>query len=59
MYDRSQLLKGVLEGCILKILAEHEDYGYSIVIALNKAGFTTLKEGASIRCLQGLKKGAY
>lgn len=56
MYDRSQLLKGVLEGCILKILAEHEDYGYSIVISLNKAGFTSLKEGSVYPVLTRLEK---
>ena len=31
MFDKSQLLRGTLEGCILKILSDHTTYGYEIV----------------------------
>ena len=31
MYDKSQLMRGTLEGCILKILLDETTYGYEIV----------------------------
>ena len=30
MFDRAQLRKGTLEGCILKIIAREPTYGYAI-----------------------------
>ena len=30
MFDQAQLRKGVLEGCILKIIAAEPAYGYAI-----------------------------
>jgi len=45
MDDLTELLKGVLEGAILQILSRGENYGYEIVRALNKIGFTTVSEG--------------
>ena len=30
MYDKSQLMRGTLEGCILKILSKSTSYGYEI-----------------------------
>ena len=34
MYDKSQLMRGTLEGCILKILLDETTYGYEIVTRL-------------------------
>ncbi len=45
MFDRSQLMKGTLEGCILKIISSGETYGYEIVQTLQIYGFTEAKEG--------------
>ncbi len=45
MIDRSQLMKGTLEGCILKIISKEETYGYEIVSKLQNYGFTEVKEG--------------
>ena len=39
MYDKSQLMKGTLEGCILQILSETVTYGYEIVTTLEEFGF--------------------
>ena len=39
MYDKSQLMKGTLEGCILQILSETVTYGYEIVTTLTEFGF--------------------
>ena len=35
----SQMLKGMLEGCVLKIISEHETYGYEISETLKLYGF--------------------
>ena len=37
--DNAQLLKGVLEGCVLAVIAKGETYGYEIIGELEKAGF--------------------
>ena len=44
MYDKSQLMKGTLEGCILQILSETVTYGYEIVTTLTEFGFEVGKE---------------
>ena len=46
MYDKSQLMKGTLEGCILQILSETVTYGYEIVTTLTEFGFEDVKEGS-------------
>jgi PadR family transcriptional regulator, regulatory protein PadR len=35
----TQIVKGILEGCLLKIIANEEIYGYSAVEQLNRLGF--------------------
>ncbi len=45
MFDKSQLLRGTLEGCILKILSDHTTYGYEIVTKLQDYGFEEIREG--------------
>ena len=45
MYDKSQLMRGTLEGCILKILSDQTTYGYEIVANLQDYGFEDVKEG--------------
>ena len=41
----TQLLKGVLDGCVLAIISEQEIYGYELVQRLKDAGFTTIVGG--------------
>ena len=41
--DNAQLLKGVLEGCVLAVIAKGETYGYEIIGELEKAGFLARK----------------
>lgn len=43
MYDKSQLMRGTLEGCILKILSKSTSYGYEIVTTLLGYGFKEYK----------------
>lgn len=45
MFDKSQLMRGTLEGCILKIISNDETYGYNIIEQLDKHGFKGIKEG--------------
>ena len=36
MFDRAQLRKGTLEGCILKIISREATYGYAIAVTLRE-----------------------
>ena len=45
MDDLTEMLKGVLEGCVMQILSHGQSYGYEIVKALNQVGFTSVSEG--------------
>ena len=56
MYDRSQLMRGTLEGCILKILSDETTYGYEIVAKLQEYGFVDIKEGTIYPLLVRLEK---
>ena len=40
MNNETQIVKGILEGCLLKIISKQEIYGYKAVELLNTAGFT-------------------
>ena len=59
MYDKSQLLRGTLEGCILKILSQEVTYGYEIVLRLTEFGFMDMKEGTIYPILVRLEKKGY
>ena len=52
----SQMLKGVLEGCILYIISQEEVYGYELSTKLNKHGFTFVAKEAYIRYCYVCKK---
>lgn len=54
--DKAQLMKGILESCILKIIDKDETYGYEIVVQLQKYGFTDVKEGTIYPLLLRLEK---
>ena len=59
MVDRAQLLKGILEGCILEIIQRDETYGYKITSDLNQSGFKDLSEGSVYPVLIRLEKKGY
>ena len=48
--------KGLLEGCILKIISEKSAYGYLIITLLTEAGFVNMKESTIYPLLVRLEK---
>lgn len=54
----TQMLKGVLEGCVLTLIQQGNGtiYGYELVQQLKAAGFTTIVGGTIYPLLQKLEK---
>lgn len=52
----SQMLKGTLEGCILKVISSKATYGYEISQELQKYGFSDISEGTVYPLLLRLEK---
>lgn len=53
---RSQLLKGILEGCILSIIEKQPTYGYELSIRLQDFGLSDVSEGSIYPILLRLQK---
>lgn len=56
MENLTEMLKGVLEGCVLEIISRKETYGYEITRRLNALGFTDVVEGTVYTILIRLEK---
>ena len=56
MAVETQLLKGVLEGCILRLLKSEASYGYLIVEKLKASGFKNIQEASVYPILNRLEK---
>lgn len=56
MEHLTEMLKGVLEGCVLEIIGREETYGYEITRRLNELGFTDVAEGTVYTILVRLEK---
>lgn len=56
MDNLTEMLKGVLEGCVLEIISRKETYGYEIVKTLNALGFEDVVEGTVYTILIRLEK---
>ena len=54
--DLTEMLKGVLEGCVLEIINRGETYGYEITRRLNALGFTDVVEGTVYTILVRLER---
>ncbi len=52
----TEMLKGVLEGCVLEIISRNETYGYEITRQLNALGFTDVVEGTVYTILIRIEK---
>ncbi|MBU3134425.1 PadR family transcriptional regulator [Clostridium gasigenes] len=59
MGDKSQFLRGTLEGCILKIISDEEVYGYEIAERLKKYGIYNVTEGTIYPLLLRLEKNGF
>ncbi len=44
MENNAQLRKGVLEYCVLKLIAKEPAYGYDLVMQLKQVGFADISE---------------
>ncbi|MBI6875242.1 MULTISPECIES: PadR family transcriptional regulator [Clostridium] len=56
MANTTQILKGLLEGCILKVVNNNETYGYEICEKLIEFGFKDISEGSVYPILIRLEK---
>jgi DNA-binding PadR family transcriptional regulator len=52
----TEMLKGVLEGCVLEIISRGETYGYEITRRLNALGFTDVVDGTTYTILMRLER---
>lgn len=52
----TEMLKGVLEGCVLEIISRGETYGYEIASSLRTLGFVDVVEGTVYTILLRLEK---
>lgn len=56
MEDITEMLKGVLEGCVLEIISRGQTYGYEITQRLRALGLTDIVEGTVYTILLRLEK---
>lgn len=59
MANSTQLLKGFMDGVILKIINDEEIYGYKIYMRLQELGFTDFAEGSLYPLLLRLEKKGF
>lgn len=56
MDNITEMLKGVLEGCVLEVISRKPTYGYDITQQLRKLGFADVVEGTVYTILVRLEK---
>lgn len=56
MDNITEMLKGVLEGCVLEIISREATYGYEITQQLRSQGFADVVEGTVYTILVRLEK---
>lgn len=56
MTPSTQMLKGILEGCLLSIISEGEIYGYEMTTKLAHYGFDQISEGSIYPILLRMQK---
>ncbi|MEG0457669.1 MAG: PadR family transcriptional regulator [Oscillospiraceae bacterium] len=59
MDNYTEMLKGVLEGCVLEIISQKPTYGYEITQKLNILGFTDIVQGTVYTILIRLEKNNF
>lgn len=56
MSDTTQMLKGILDGCLLAIIKDGEIYGYELASRLESYGFNSFSEGTIYPLLLRMQK---
>lgn len=56
MTNNTQMLKGILEGCVLKIISEKPCYSAELVSTLREKGFEEVAEGTLFPLLLRLER---
>ncbi|WP_407271162.1 PadR family transcriptional regulator [Radiobacillus sp. PE A8.2] len=56
MADTTQMLKGILDGCLLSIIKDGEIYGYELANRLESYGFQNFSEGTIYPLLLRMQK---
>lgn len=59
MQNITEMLKGVLEGCVLEIIGKQETYGYEITQSLRQLGFEEVVEGTVYTITMRLEKKGF
>ncbi|MDR1521701.1 MAG: PadR family transcriptional regulator [Streptococcaceae bacterium] len=59
MENLTEMLKGVLEGCVLEYISRGGTYGYEITRKLNALGFSDVVEGTVYTILIRLEKNKF
>ena len=59
MASSSQMLKGVLEGCLLAVISKGETYGYEMIERLGTFGLTMVSEGSIYPVLLRMQKEGF
>lgn len=59
MSDKTQMLKGILDGCILSIMSKNEVYGYELSEKLKNSGFFEISEGSIYPLLSRMQKEGF
>lgn len=55
----SQMLKGILSGCVLAVISQRETYGYEISQRLGEYGLGSVSEGTIYPLLLRLEKSGF
>lgn len=56
MENLTEMLRGVLEGCVMEIISRGQTYGYEITRKLHSLGFTEVVVGTTYTILVRLEK---
>jgi PadR family transcriptional regulator, regulatory protein PadR len=54
--SQTQMMKGILDGCLLAIIARKECYGYEMAESLSEYGFDTISEGTIYPLLMRMQR---
>ncbi|MEH7273342.1 PadR family transcriptional regulator [Neobacillus vireti] len=54
--SQTQMMKGILDGCLLAIISKKECYGYEMAESLGRYGFDTISEGTIYPLLMRMQR---